>query len=413
MFANNREIVSVPNVSLAPMDDEHNTLPELISTKRKLITIFKYITRIPYMNELLQYNTVNIRELRIRADYRDNIGASINDCITNVINQLNIVNESIANIKHHLLYHSRTFAYKYQINLMRNIFTNGECFHLNLDNIAAIPYNNGHIQFNESYMNEQSMTHSSSSDDDSDNENDNDPQLVRIPNRNRIRRNSNSHAHTITNDDARIIDIANIVFDSPHELNGLIDNEQIKSISRKVYEFIEKSEPLIYMQVSEFQRECYLKCISALVICVPYHDMKLIPRFFMHFEDVDYAVDHVLTLFNVTFRNESFVTTDEWLFDSTGGNNVSNNVLNNGVNSDINNDRLLPIMQFSNTTIDVDSSEIRARVLYPQHRNENENEMSNANVSAVCANVGKYNVRMMMKDIFSTIAALYIKCMQQ
>ena len=159
------------------------------------------------------------------------------------------------------------------------------------------------------------------------------------------------------------------IFLSPMDLDSVANDKRIRIIADDIMTYIEHNAfTYAYLQMSSFVRNIYLKCIRVLVVCVPYHDMKNFDRFNSYFENVDNLVHHVLALFSQTFPSIFESTQNEWTIDNN-------------------------IIQYDDNII---TDEQRESLKYTTNAPQTESQYAY-----------KYNIRLVMKDIYSTIRNLY------
>lgn len=93
--------------------------------------------------------------------------------------------------------------------------------------------------------------------------------------------------------------------------------KRIYEIATEIFNFLKSKEPLKIMFTSPFLQWVYIKCIMALVICVPFHNMKNIRFFFQHFDNSVHVVTNNILLIFHSLINGSLIdqvesTKNEW-----------------------------------------------------------------------------------------------------
>lgn len=284
-----------------------------------------------------------------------NIYTPANDCITSCIDKLNELTCSIIEIKNDVISRNGLVAYEYQIDVIMNILSGGHYFDYNMKR-SDIEYDHGLIQ---SLRRRKTFTVSDASDDE----------------------DTISSTPIFDIFQEKYFATASDIFCSPKDLHGLMSDPRIKTIANEIYAFVENCKPLAFIQVSPFLKELYLNCIKALVICVPYHDMANFNIYYRHFENVNTLVEHVRYLFTETFKQNYVFTEDEWLFDPSIGRSKVQDVKS-------------PPIKFDDSTIDdIDLSCFH----YPHVDYKYEVDDS----------VGKYDIFMVMNQIYGVICELY------
>lgn len=88
--------------------------------------------------------------------------------------------------------------------------------------------------------------------------------------------------------------------------------KKIYEIASDIYKFLETKEPIKFMYTSPFLKCLYLKCIMAIVICVPFHDMKNIKHFFNYFDNNIHEISTKILLFFHSLIDSVESTPNEW-----------------------------------------------------------------------------------------------------
>lgn len=94
-------------------------------------------------------------------------------------------------------------------------------------------------------------------------------------------------------------------------------DKQIYEIAVDIYNFLKSKEPLKFMSSSPFLKWVRIKCIMALVICVPYHNMKNIRFLFRHFDNSVHNISGCILMIFHSLINSSLIspvesTQNEW-----------------------------------------------------------------------------------------------------
>lgn len=173
---------------------------------------------------------------------------------------------------------------------------------------------------------------------------------------------------------SELVDLGERYYSTNDELYELFDDERIVTIANNVFNVLYENYLIDFVQLSPFVKEWYMKCLKAVVVCVPLHDMKNFKEYVKYFVDRETLANHLMSVFDRLFGCRYVSTNNEWK------------------------DEMLTI-PFTDTVLDNDKV---SRFTFPHDGNMTfEDEKENKGI--------RYDVGMMMTDVLGKLVKLYVK----
>lgn len=324
MFIRNQPTTNTPQRTQNVLPVPATELEELLRTKQQLVTALVHAASMPQCT-----------------DIDDSIQRYSNKLIETIIQQLDGVNTQIRELKSSVFTQCYRNACEYQLKLICSVFTEGSRYGIDFSAITSAAYTDGRL-----YLNEH-----------------------------------NAELFGLSKEQTTVLTTASDIFLNPEDVALIVTSDKrIEEIATDILNYVTDSDTTLFMQFSPFAKHVYLRCIKALVTCIPGHNMIYFNRYLLHFDSVQSMSNHIYTLTLKAFPGASMSTIDEWQFEEVDKDTYKPNAA---------------LIQFGNE-MPITQSE-REELLFPHTTEPKINPQA----------VGSYNIRIMMLDIFTMIARVY------